>query len=230
MVLMGWNPGCMTGSFQPDLAILPPPQRRLWEELGAVPAEFVLCGGTAVALQLGHRQSLDYDFFGDRLFDPGRIAERISFLDDATITQQAPNSLSATIDRGGPVLVSFFGVPQLRRVRAPLIATGNGVRIASLLDLAGTRAAVVQQRAERKDYYDLDALLQDGRVNLPAALAAALAIYGPQFNPQITLKALSFFGDGNLAALPRAVQDRLAHAAREVDLDRLPAIVREADQ
>jgi hypothetical protein len=36
--------------------------------------------------------------------------------------------------------------------------------------------------------------------------------------PQITLKALSFFADGNLSALPRAVQDRLARAAREVDL------------
>jgi hypothetical protein len=81
----------------------------------------------------------------------------------------------------------------------------------------------VQQRAEAKDYYDMDALLQDGRIDLPAALAAARAIYGPRFNPQITLKALSFFGDGNLRRLPRDVQDRLARAARTVDLDRLPA-------
>ena len=58
----------------------------------------------------------------------------------------------------------------------------------------------------------------------PAALASARAIYGPQFNPQITLKALSFFGDGNLSRLPQAVQDRLAFAAREVDLDKLPDI------
>jgi hypothetical protein len=49
-------------------------------------------------------------------------------------------------------------------------------------------------------------------------------IYGPMFNPQLTLKALSFFGDGNLHRLPRDVQDRLARAAREVDLDRLPGI------
>jgi hypothetical protein len=93
-----------------------------------------------------------------------------------------------------------------------------------LLDLAGTKAAVVQQRAEAKDYLDIDALLRDGRVDLPSALAAACAIYGAGFNPQITLKALSFFGDGNLALLPGAVKDRLARAAREVDLDRLPSL------
>jgi hypothetical protein len=85
-------------------------------------------------------------------------------------------------------------------------------------------AAVVQQRAEAKDYLDIDALLRDGRLDLPTALAAARAIYGPKFNPQLTLKALSFFGDGNLSRLPQAVQDHLATAAREVDLDRLPDI------
>lgn len=120
------------------------------------------------------------------------------------------------------VKVSFFGVPGVRRLRPPHIASGNGVQIASLLDLAGTKAAVVQQRAEAKDYRDIDALLEDGRIGLPAALACARAIYGPAFNPQITLKALSFFGDGNLPSLPRGVQDRLARAAREVDLDKLP--------
>ena len=136
--------------------------------------------------------------------------------------EQEPNTLSATINRDGPVKVSFFGVPGIRRLRPPHIASDNGLRIASLLDLAGTKAAVVQQRAEAKDYQDIDAILQDGHIDLPTALASARAIYGPTFNPQITLKALSFFGDGNLFRLPRIVQDRLASAAREVDLDRLP--------
>ena len=68
----------------------------------------------------------------------------------------------------------------------------------------------------------IDTLLQDGRIDLPAALAGAQAIYGPKFNPQITLKALSFFGDGNLFRLPHEVQDCLAARAREVD--RLPDI------
>ncbi len=98
------------------------------------------------------------------------------------------------------------------------------MQIASLFDLAGTKAAVVEQRAEARDYRDIDAILQDGRIDLPMALASARAIYGPIFNPQITLKALSFFGDGNLSRLPQDVQDRLVKAAREVDLDKLPEI------
>ena len=98
------------------------------------------------------------------------------------------------------------------------------MRFASLLDLSGTKASVVQMRAEAKDYLDVDALLTDGRIDLPMALAAARAIYGDAFNPQTTLKALSYFEDGNLRRLPKSLKDRLAKAAREVDLDRLPVI------
>jgi hypothetical protein len=148
----------------------------------------------------------------------------LPFLAGATITQQEPNTLSVSVDRGGPVKISFFGLPALGRLIAPLVAPDNGIQVASLLDLAGTKAAVVQQRAEAKDYLDIDALLSDRWIDLPAALVCARDISGPMFNPQLTLKALSFFGDGNLHRLPRDVQDRLAQAAREVDLDRLPAI------
>jgi hypothetical protein len=210
--------------FQPRLSILPAPQRRLWDELAGVPGEFVLYGGTALALHLGHRTSVDFDFFGDRTFEPDKLVSTLPFLTGATITQQEPNTLSVSVDRGGPVKMSFFGLPALRRLMAPAVAPDNGLQVASLLDLAGTKAAVVQQRAEAKDYLDIDAILNHRRIDLPAALVAAREIHGPTFNPQITLKALSFFGDGNLHRLPRDVQDRLARAAREVDLDRLPRI------
>jgi len=52
----------------------------------------------------------------------------------------------------------------------------------------------------------------------------ARAIYGSQFNPQITLKALSYFDDGDLPRLPQALKDRLARAVSAVDLDRLPVV------
>jgi len=61
-----------------------------------------------------------------------------------------------------------------------------------------------------------------GGVDLATALAAAHALYGPTFNPEVTLKALSYFDDGNLRDLPNDLKLRLAEAAREVDLDHLP--------
>jgi hypothetical protein len=210
--------------FLPKLECLPLSQRLLWPELKTVPEEFALYGGTALVLHLGHRESIDFDFFSNNNFDPAVLKERIPFLSGVQLTQQAPNTLSAIVDRSGPVKVTFFGVPRIRRVLPPHIAQDNGLRIASLMDLAGTKVAVVQQRAEAKDYRDIDAFLEDGRIDLPAALAAAFIIYGPDFNPQITLKALSFYGDGNLSQLPRSIQDRLAEAARNVELDKLPEI------
>jgi hypothetical protein len=220
----------MDKTFAPRLDSLPPPQRRLWPELVQVPAEFVLYGGTALALQLGHRESADFDFFARGDFDPDRLAEGISFMLGATQVERARNTVTAIVDRSGPVQVSFFGLPRMRRLAPPLEAPDNGVRIASILDLAATKAAVVQKRAEAKDYLDLDAILMNGDVDLPVALSAARAVYGESFNPQITLKALSFFGDGNLGELPDPVRLRLVNAVRGVDLDRLPPLAPDVEK
>lgn len=214
----------MTTVFTPRLDILPPAQRRLWDEFDDVPPEFVLYGGTALALHFGHRQSVDFDFFGTRLLDPAHLIPAMPFLADAIVTQREPNTFSCTVDRGGVIKLSFFGVPGIPHLTTPLIAPDNGLQVASLLDLAGTKTSFVQLRAEAKDYIDIDALLTDGRVDLRTALAAGRAIYGIQFNPQSTLKALSFFDDGNRHRLPQLLKDRLAKAAREVDLDDLPVI------
>lgn len=65
-------------------------------------------------------------------------------------------------------------------------------------------------------------LIAKAHIDISKALAGAAAIYGTQFNPQVTLKALSYFGDGNLAQLPQDLRDRLIEAVKSVDLDRLP--------
>jgi hypothetical protein len=49
----------------PKLDTLPSRQRLLWKGLGPTPRHFVLCGGTALALRLGHRESIDFDFFSN---------------------------------------------------------------------------------------------------------------------------------------------------------------------
>jgi hypothetical protein len=163
----------------------------IWRiQLSELSREFVLYGGTGLALHLGHRNSVDFDFFGSRELDLSRIEREISFLKGANIIQRDKNTLSAIVDRGGPIQVSFFGVPNLPRLSPVVVAEDNGLSVASLLDLAGTKA----------------------------------------FNPQITLKALSFFDDGDLRNLPEDTKLRLVAAARDVDLDRLPAIGRASRQ
>jgi hypothetical protein len=216
----------MAAVFRPNLSILQEPQRRLWDELGVVSPPFVLCGGTAVALHLGHRQSVDFDFIASEGFDPDELPSRIEFLKGGKTVQKSANTLTCVVDRGGPVQVSFFGTPAVRLLESPRIAADNQLAVASLVDLAGMKAAVVQKRAEAKDYFDVDAIIRSGAVDLPMALAAARTIYGAAFNPELTLKALCFFGDGTLPTLPPEVRDRLATAVKAVDLRQLPTITR----
>ena len=118
--------------FAPRLEILPAAQRKLWKELSETPREFVLYGGTALALHLGHRHSVDFDFFGNRALDLSKIDQEIPFLKGANIIQREKNTLSAIVDRGGPVKVSFFGLPNLSRLSPPLVAKDNGLAVASL--------------------------------------------------------------------------------------------------
>src|ERR1043166_1162314 len=148
--------------FTPNLATLPPPQRVLWPELAGTPEVFALYGGTALALHLGHRTSVDFDFFSNAPFDPDALAQTLPYLKGAERVQVAPNTLTCRVERDGPVLVSFFGALGLGQVAAWEQAPGMTLHVASLLDLAGTKAAVIQKRAEVKDYLDMDALLRHG--------------------------------------------------------------------
>jgi hypothetical protein len=201
--------------------MLPPAQLRLWPELGATPEWFTLYGGTALTLRLGHRTSVDFDFFSNAPFDPERLGSALPYLKYAERVQMAPDTLTCRVDRGGSVLVSFFGGLGLGHAAERDEVKGMALHVASLLDLAGTKMAVVQKRAEAKDYLDIDALLRHG-VDLPTALAAGGVVYGRRFNPLITLKALSFFDD--LPMLSGEVRARLSAAVESVDVTNLPAL------
>lgn len=69
--------------FTPNLRTLPTAQRALWLELEATPDHFMLYGGTALALYLGHRTSVDFDFFSNASFDPDDEKEVLETLDHA---------------------------------------------------------------------------------------------------------------------------------------------------
>lgn len=214
----------MTGKSNLHLEILPACQRSLWDELIHVPSSFTLYGGTAIALYLGHRDSVDFDFFSFETFDPHRLYESIPFLDGSDTLQSAPNTLTCLVNRTTPVQVSFFGIPKAGQVQEPATAAGNNLKLASLVDLAGMKAATVQRRAEPKDYIDIDTLIHAGHIDLPTALAAASVIYGRGYNPQLTLKALCYFDEPQLTGLPAALKNRLGEAVRAVDLDHLPEL------
>jgi len=213
----------MTATFTPRLDVLPPSQRALWDELGEIPDGFVLYGGTAIALHLGHRDSVDFDFFVPAELDPRELLGSLPLLAGAVVTQVEPNTLGVTVDRDGPVKLSFFGVPRLGRVRQPFVTEDIGLKVAHPLDLGGSKASVVQVRAEPKDYIDIDALIRSD-VSLPDMLAAGAALYGWAFSAQVAVKAIAYFDDPLLADLPSDLKDRLRSAVRAVDLDALPDI------
>ena len=208
--------------LQPRLDVLPPGQRRLWRELDSTPRDFVLYGGTALALRLGHRQSVDFDFFSSSQVDSTSLLHKVPYLRGADVLQRGTDTLTCLVDRGDPVRISFFGGLTLRRVADPDRLAAPAVAIASVVDLAATKAEVVQARAAAKDYLDVDALIHRAGVSLSEALGAAGAVFGPAFNPMLTVKALCFFADGDLAALPRDVCGRLLEAAAAVDPLHLP--------
>ena len=189
--------------------------------IGSNPGSFTLYGGTALTLRLGHRTSVDFDFFSNAPFDPEHLASTLPYLKDAERVQVAPDTLTCRVDRGGPVLVSYFGALGLGQVAERDELKGLTLHVASLLDIAGTKMAVVQKRAELKDYLDVDAMLLHG-VDLATALAAGRVVYGRSFNPLITLKALSFFED--VPSLSSEVRERLCAAVQAVDIARLPAL------
>jgi len=79
--------------FRPNLDSLPGPQRRLWPTLSGTPDDFVLYGGTAIALYLGHRESIDFDFFSSVPFEPGKLIASTRYLQQSERLQSAKNTL-----------------------------------------------------------------------------------------------------------------------------------------
>lgn len=210
-------------SFSPRLDILPPAQRRLWPALAAVPLGFVLYGGTGIALRLGHRQSIDFDFFCAEPFVGEALQARLPFGIGADVLQKQENTLTLRTAEPDPVKISFFGGLRLTQVEWPDRCEGTGVCVASLHDLLATKLNVLFQRAEAKDYLDVHALLQgDAGLTLANGLGCARAVYGPGFNVALPLKALTYFADGDLPTIPVAVQQSLRDAVRAVS--DIPAI------
>ncbi len=191
--------------LEPKFSILPAAQREIWPQL--VPAarlSFVLYGGTAVALQLGHRESLDFDFFRSEPLDKDQIRAAFGFVAGATILQDMPDTMAVLANMpSGLVKVSFFGGIGFGRVDEPLQTRDGILLVASLGDLMATKLKATQDRAEAKDYRDIAEMISAG-VSLPSGLSAFRQMFGGE--PAQVLRALGYFEDGDLTTL--SIADR----------------------
>lgn len=201
-------------TFHPRLGALPPAQRALWPTLKPVQETgFALYGGTAIALRLEHRFSVDFDFFSDKPLQREQLQARLPFLKESTAIQVGANTWSLLTPEH--VKVSFFGGILFGRVGQPERSSDDVIVAASLLDLLALKLAVILERVEAKDYLDIDALLSSG-LRLEAGLAGALALYPNAFQPSECLKALTYFVGGDLECLSRDLRQRLVEAVRNV--------------
>ncbi|MCL2768044.1 MAG: nucleotidyl transferase AbiEii/AbiGii toxin family protein, partial [Synergistaceae bacterium] len=183
---------------------------------------FVLYGGTAISLYFGHRKSVDFDFFSDISLDirqENKLLSALPFLIESEIVQQELNARSYLTKDG--VKLSFFGKIMFGRVGTPVLTNDNILQIASLYDLLGTKLKTIMQRVEAKDYRDIAVMLKSG-MSLEKGLGCALAMYGNQFPPSESAKALTYFHGGDLNSLTDEEKDILISAVNSTQIHQLP--------
>lgn len=207
----------MAQQFEPRLDILPRAQREFWPQLRfAATLSFVLYGGTAVALLLGHRASVDFDFFRSEPLDKDELRRTFARLSDADVLQDEADTLAVMVPVGTTnVKLSFFGGIGFGRVGVPLQSADGVLLVASMDDLLATKLKAILDRAEARDYRDIAAMLRHG-----ASFERGLGAFRVMFNgePATVLRALGWFKDGDLPSL--SVQDRdLLTAARDAVRD-----------
>jgi predicted nucleotidyltransferase component of viral defense system len=148
---------------------------------------FYLAGGTALALQLGHRKSIDLDFFSHTYPSQEQILQNLN-KHKPTIILQDRGTLDVFIDE---VKVSFFDYKYtLLEDTIPY----KQIRLASALDIACMKITAISQRGTKKDFVDLYVLLQ--KYSLEQILQAFEKKYaGTNYHKLHILKSLVYFDD-----------------------------------
>lgn len=180
--------------------IMPTDQAALLKDLGGLVHQYgyYLAGGTAVALWLGHRRSIDFDWFSPGpTVGPEDIAAQLQAAGHLfAVKSQSLNLIDGHI-RGIRVTFVRYAYPTLEPAT---MWPDYGCGIASLLDLACMKLAAVAQRGSRKDLIDIHALLQHG-----LSLGALLADYRRKFgvsDMMPVLRGLAYFDDAEKEPMP----------------------------
>ncbi|KKR08761.1 MAG: hypothetical protein UT37_C0027G0009 [Parcubacteria group bacterium GW2011_GWA2_39_18] len=154
---------------------------------------FYLAGGTALALQIGHRQSIDFDFFTETAFTPESLIGELKDIFPAKtfeIIDQQKNTLNI-IFLGGEIKVSFLHYPY-PLLNPPLDA--QSMNLASKEDIAAMKCSAILSRSELKDYVDLYYLIKE--ISLERIMKC-LTLKMPGLSHALVLKSLSYFNDVN---------------------------------
>ncbi len=158
---------------------------------------FYLAGGTALALQLGHRRSVDFDWFTSEALEPMRLAR---LLVDRGVPFTASSSARGTLHgsvRGIRVSFLEFRYPLLE----PALASPElGCKLAGLRDIGAMKLAALAQRGARKDFHDIVALGRAG-LHLEELLASYRGRFGVHDIGHV-LVALTYFEDADRAPEP----------------------------
>lgn len=152
--------------------------------------DFYLAGGTALALQLGHRDSIDFDFFSTNSFSTEELfhkVERIFLGHQVVKIQEAKDTLTLIIDSS--IKLSFFGY-QYKLIK-PLIDE-NFFKLASIEDIAGMKMSAIISRSVLKDYIDLYFIFH--QFELTTLLNLTNKKF-PTIDSNLVLKSLVYFED-----------------------------------
>ena len=161
-----------------------------------------LAGGTAAALQLGHRVSVDFDFFTAREFDPKAFSARLSKL----------GSLSVEQADHGTVLGIFQGVKfSLFSYKYPLlfpVLNYSALRVADIRDIAAMKMDAIASRGAKRDFVDLYFICGTGY-----AVSDILKFYQKKYGKAASAnrihiqKSLVFFNDAEPDKMPKMLKD-----------------------
>ena len=171
------------------LSVLNSKQVSLLKKLGFLKKYgFYLAGGTALALQIDHRTSLDFDFYTEKKFDPTifqRLLERK--FKEVILLQKAEGTLSVKIDG---VATSFFQYPY--PLIFPPIKYQNFPPLASKEDIAAMKVIAISDRGTKRDFIDIYFLLKE--FSLEEIMNFVKKKY-PNFNIYVGLRGLTYFVD-----------------------------------